>query len=147
MRKYLNRRTVLRGMLGGSLLSLGLPTLNAMLDQHGEAYADGSGFPKRFGWWFFGNGSLPDLWTPAGSGPDWEPSPLLAPLADVKDEITVVSGLKVYMPNDVPHASGPAGILTGRRLGLVGDNFGNSALGASTLDQIIANQVGSETLF
>lgn len=146
-RRPFNRRTLLRGMLAGAGVAVALPALEAMLNGNGDAYADGSGFPKRFGWWFFGNGVHPDQWVPEKSGEDWELSPQLAPLAPNKDYVTAVSGLKVYHVNSVPHGSGPAGILTGSPLGKAGDNFGSSTFGAKTLDQIYADAVGNETRF
>src|SRR5205807_6286975 len=104
-------------------------------------------FPKRFGWWFFGNGVHANLWVPAGDGPTWEPSPEMAALAPVKSEITVVSGLKVMLANAVPHASGPAGILYGGPVQTVGDSFDNSPFAAPTLDQLVAQAIGGDTLF
>ena len=48
----LRRRTLLRGVLGGGLgVALGLPTLEAMLNSHGTAYAQDGAFPKRFGFY------------------------------------------------------------------------------------------------
>jgi hypothetical protein len=145
--RRLDRRTVLRGVLGAAAVSIGLPPLEAFMNDSGSAYAQASGFPKRFGFWFFGNGCHADKWVPAGEGPDWEPSVELAPLAALKERITVVSGLKVYTPNSVPHGSGPAGILTGRRLGVVGGNFSDSSFASATLDQLIANEIGGDTLY
>jgi hypothetical protein len=147
MKFRLDRRTLLRGMLGGTAVAVALPILEMMLNGNGDALADGSGLPKRFGWWFFGNGAHESQWTPDGTGPDWQLSPQLMPLAEVKDDITVVSGMKVYLPNSVPHGSGPAGILTGGPLGEVGDSFGNSSLGGKTLDQLIADKIGNDTRF
>ena len=147
MSRRLDRRTVLRGMLGAGLVTIGLPPLEAFMTANGDAYADTSGFPKRFGWWFFGNGVHADRWVPNGDGPDWELSEQLAPLADVKDNITVVSGLKVYTPNSVPHGTGPAGILTGRRLGVAGGEFASSSFGAASIDQVIAKEIGNDTLY
>jgi len=145
----LDRRTLLRGLLGATGVSIALPALEIMLNANGDAYADESGFPTRFGWWFFGNGVHADRWVPAtsGVGDDWSLSEELAPLASVKEHLTVVSGLKVYHTNAVPHGTGPAGILTGRPLGVIGDSFSNSSLGAGTIDQTIAAEIGNDTLF
>lgn len=143
----LSRRRLLTGVAAGGIVTVGLPALEMFLSPHGDAYADGSGFPKRFGWWFFGNGVHAEKWVPAGSGPSWELSPQLAPLAAVKKHVTVVSGLKVYHPNSVPHGSGPAGILYGGPLGVVGDNFETSTFAAPTLDQLIAKAIGNDTRF
>lgn len=151
MTRRLNRRTVLRGLLGGAAVAVGLPALEVFLNDNGNAYAAGGGFPKRFGWWFWGNGvhasGTDDRWTPTGSGTEWELNEQMMPLADLKDHITVVSGLVVGMPNAVPHGTGPAGILTGRRLGVAGSDFDSSDFGGPSLDQIIANEVGSLTRF
>ncbi|APR82422.1 Hypothetical protein A7982_07771 [Minicystis rosea] len=142
MGKRIHRRTLLRGLLGGMAVGLALPTLDIFLDNHGEALASGDSFPKRFGVWFWGNGvgPNPDNWVPTGTGADWKLSPIMAPLIDVKDEITVVSGLKVYTPNNQPHGTGPAGILTGGRAGPNGETM------ARTIDQVIADQIGTDTV-
>ena len=39
----LSRRTMLRGVVGGSVVALALPPLEAMLDAHGEAQDDDKG--------------------------------------------------------------------------------------------------------
>lgn len=110
----IKRRTMLRGMLGASSVALGLPLLEAMLDSHGEALAEGEPLPLRFGVWFWGNGTQPGAWAPAALGPGWEASGLLAGLAPVKEYVSVVSGgalpvLKKYNP----HVEGAVGILAG----------------------------------
>lgn len=143
----LSRRMLLRGLLAGSAVAVGLPTLEVFLNSNGNALADGSGFPTRFGWWFFGNGVHADRWVPAGNGPSYELSEQLAPLASVKDEVTVVSGLRVDLPNSVPHGSGPAGVLYGGPLQKVGDSFDNSTFASATLDQVVAQAFGDATRF
>jgi len=140
MRNRIDRRTLLRGLLGGAAVGLALPTFEIFLDAHGEAMAGGSAFPSRFGLWFWGNGIGPDptQWVPTGTGANYTLSPILAPLAPVQGDITVVSGLQVNTPNTMPHGTGPAGILTGARVGPNGTN-------GVTLDQLIANQIGGTT--
>jgi len=128
-------------------VAIGLPALEVFLSPNGDALADGSGFPSRFGWWFFGNGVHANRWVPAGNGPTWELSPQLAPLAAVKSEVSVVSGLRVDLPNSIPHGSGPAGILYGGPLLNVGDSFDNSVFGGPTLDQVVAQAYGDATRF
>jgi hypothetical protein len=140
-RYRVNRRTVLRGLLGGTAVSVGLPILDWFVDGPGAAYA-GDGFPKRFGLFYWGNGNNPDRWTPTGEGEDWSLSEQLAPLASIKDVITVVSGLAVKLPNISPHHSGAAGILSG---GPVLDDLENFAL--PTIDQVIAQAIGGDSLF
>jgi hypothetical protein len=79
----ISRRSVLRGVLGGTAIALPLPRLFGMLDGNGVAWADGSPLRPRYLTWFFGNGTDPDHWVPAatGTGAQWTPSPALAPLA------------------------------------------------------------------
>ncbi len=127
-------------MLGGAAVSLALPPLEAMMNRNGTAYAGDEAFPKRFGVYFWGNGVLPDRWTPTGEGAAWTPSPILMPLAPMREHITVVSGTRVATLNTAPHGSGPAGLLSG-------DNLAGDSFTRPSLDQIIAGSVGSETRF
>jgi len=110
----LKRRTMLRGLFGASAVALGLPLLEAMLDGHGEALADGAPLPLRFGVWFWGNGTHPGAWAPAVQGPGWEAAGLLSGLAAVKDYVNLVSGgvLPVLKAKN-PHVEGAVGILAG----------------------------------
>ena len=52
----ISRRALLRGAVGSSVLSLGLPLLEPMLNSHGTALAAGTGLPKRYGLFFWGHG-------------------------------------------------------------------------------------------
>lgn len=145
-RLVLDRRTVLRGVLGGTALSLGLPPLEAMFDVNGTAYAAEGILPKRFGLFFWGNGNRPELWRPAqtGVGNAWSLSPALQSLAPVKPWLSVVTGCDVKLPNDAPHSSGAAGILTGHALGDIADDY---SFQAPTIDQVIAQEIGGDTLY
>lgn len=147
MSRKLDRRTLLRGLIAGSAVGIALPALEIFLNDSGTAYASGEGFPKRFGWWFFGNGSHAAKWNPALEGADYDLSEELEPLIDVKPDITVVSGLKVMQPNVVPHGTGPAAILTGRRLGVAGGDFENSTFASASIDQVIADAFRGSTRF
>jgi len=140
----ISRRGLLRGMLGGATVCVGLPALEVFLNSTGTAHAGCLGFPKRFGMFYWGNGNLPQRWIPAGDGADWQVSEQLAPLAPVKELISVVTGLSVRTGNDVAHASGAAGLLTGAPL-LFRD--GGHTFAAPTIDQIIAQEIGGETRF
>ncbi len=140
MRKVLDRRTVLRGVLGGAAVSLALPPLQAMMNDSGTAWAGGAAFPKRFGVFFWGNGVLPDRWTPTGEGASWTPSPILMPLAALREHLTVVTGTRVATLNTVPHGSGPAGLFSG-------DNMANDSFTRPSLDQAVAQVAGRETRF
>ena len=68
MTKQISRRTVLRGMLGGAAVSVGLPLLDCFLNGNGTALAQGAPLPVRFGTWFWGCGMNPDRWVPSDGG-------------------------------------------------------------------------------
>lgn len=130
--KHLNRRLFLRGALvTGGVAALPLPILDGMLNSHGTAFAAGEALPKRYVTWFFGNGILPPLWVPSSTGADWQLSEQLKPLADVKDYLTVVSGLANKFQTSAFHPVGSAASTTG------GGTANNSAVVAS-IDQLVA---------
>ncbi|MCB9680765.1 MAG: DUF1552 domain-containing protein [Alphaproteobacteria bacterium] len=142
----LDRRTLLRGLLGGAAVAIALPPLECMVNPNGTAWADGSIFPKRFGLWTWANGTLPDRWTPigAGEGDAWQLSDQLAPLAIHKPKLSVISGLEVKAFNSIPHYSGFGPFLTG--LEQIGEE-GNNTFGGPTIDQIIASRIGTDTAY
>ncbi|MCB9777633.1 MAG: DUF1552 domain-containing protein [Alphaproteobacteria bacterium] len=142
-----SRRRFLRGLMAGGSAAVALPILEIAAGRQAfGATSCGSGFPQRFGLFFWGNGNLPPRWTPVGEGDgdDWALSDQLAPLAAVKDKLTVVSGHAVKVTNISPHWSGGVGLLTGQAL-IGDDNYWEVA--APTIDQVIADEIGGETLY
>lgn len=142
-RTPLSRRTLLRGLLGGTAIGVGLPLLEIFLNRHGTALASGSPLPRRFGIFYWGNGVLETGWNPEKEGFGWEASRQLAPLAALRDQITVVSGMKVYLKHIVPHGTGPAGLLSGAPL----LSEETDSFSAPSLDQLIAGAIGQDTRF
>lgn len=141
----ISRRAMLRGVLGGGLVSIGLPPLDVFFNTNGTAYADGSALPRRFGLCMWGNGMIPDRWVPSGLGSEFEFSEELAPLASLRDYVSVVTGYEVKTPNTIPHFSGASGILTGRPTLDRGDDRGSFP--DASLDQVIAAEIGNDTRF
>jgi hypothetical protein len=114
-----NRRTLMRGMVGGAAVCVGIPGLDLFLDGNGTAYANGAKLPTRFGTYFWGLGLTSteegNLWVPAKTGPDFDLMPQLECLAPFKNKVSVFSGFRVIgdgRPNLV-HWSGHASILAG----------------------------------
>lgn len=138
-----HRRAVLRGLLGGAAVTLALPPLEALLGR--GASASSGAFPKRFVLFFWGNGIKPERWIPPDAGPDWTLTEQLAPLAPVKDVVTLVTGTEVKTGNADAHISGPAGFLTGHAA--VAKGGGDWTFAGPSLDQIIAAERGGDTLF
>ena len=110
MGKNWSRRGFLRGMLGGGLVTVGLPWLESVGGRSSQAWAAGeSGFPVRFGLFMWGNGVLPEKWVPATTGEDYELSEQLESLAQHKQKLTVLTGYGVHVPNVAPHWAGAGG--------------------------------------
>lgn len=80
----LTRRTLLRG--AGA--AVGLPWLEAM-----AAPAPGAKPPVRMAALYMPNGVREDMWTPSGEKRDFQLSPTLTPLADLKDQLLVLTNL------------------------------------------------------
>ncbi|MCA9693201.1 MAG: DUF1552 domain-containing protein [Myxococcales bacterium] len=142
MHKFLNRRTFLRGMIGGSLAAVALPPLEAMMNSNGTAFADGTDLPVRFITWFFGNGVLPDKWEPTIIGPGWELTEQLMPLAAHKDYISVIAGLRNHSEKKITHHEGMTaynGYTMVEQQGLF------SKAGGPTIDQLIADALAGQT--
>lgn len=139
-----SRRRFLRGILGGAAVGVGLPWLEFMAHPAQARAAGTDAFPRRFVLFFWGNGMLPDRWVPTGTGTDYTLSEQLQPLASIREHVTVVSGMAVKAPNIGAHSSGPAGFLAGGPLRQDGTSM---VMPGPTIDQIIANEVGGNTIF
>lgn len=143
-RTKLSRRTMLRGMIGGAAVGIGMPMLEIFMNDHGTALADSSPFPKRFGIFFWGNGMLPQFWNPTTPGANWEMTPQLAPLASMREKFSLVTGMAVKTANIEAHGAGASGIFTGTSL--LQTPQGNTMPGPS-IDQTIADAIGNQTRF
>jgi hypothetical protein len=144
MKQRLTRRTALKGMFNGAVVAVGVPLLDAFLDNNGMALAaTGAPVPVRFGTWFWGLGVNPTRWFPDVAGPNYDLKPELAPIRDYAHKINVLGNFNVPLdgaPN-LPHSSGGPAIRTGRALtaerGLPGESF----------DVTISDLIGTRTRF
>jgi hypothetical protein len=144
---HLRRRTVLRGLAGAAAVTIALPVLEAMLDDHGDAFADGTSSPRRFVSWMYGNGCLLDRFEPEEIGASWTLSDELAPLAPVKDYVTVCTGF-------ANRCALSSGFFAGHYEGLTAfSGFSHSLrppsfyydAGGPTLDQVVADRIAAST--
>ena len=147
---FINRRTLLRGLVGGAIASVGLPSLEAMLNSNGTAFANGPPIPVRFLTWFFGNGVVLNRWVPGGirtpvTGANYPLSPELAPLVNVQEYVSVASGFHNKCAQQITHHEGMT-VFSGHTMTDVGQGQGffSNARGP-TVDQIVAAQIGSLT--
>ena len=151
--KPMPRRRLLRGSLvGGASIAIGLPLLEAMLNTHGEKLAYGQALPKRFGVFFFGNGRgvEPAKWRPTGTGASWTPSVELAPLAELKDYVSVVTGMNAKLDKSPQgHHKGSAAILSGYDFITQPANNApyRSTFAKPSIDQVAAGVLGTTTAF
>ncbi len=85
----ISRRTLLRG----AGVALGLPWLEAMMPSTARAQSQPPKNPVRMAMLYMPNGVNVAHWYPEGTGRDFALSSTLDPLADLKDEILVLSNL------------------------------------------------------
>jgi len=114
----ISRRFALRGALSGIGVAMWLPVLDAMCNNSGTAFAAGDPLPTSFGIWFWGNGVHFDQWTPnaTGSGTTWTLPKALTDtggFADLKDYMTLVTGLDMMDAKFKGHGWGVAYVLAG----------------------------------
>jgi hypothetical protein len=140
--RTVNRRRILRGMLGGAAVTVGLPFLDCFLNTNGTALADGKELPVVFGTWFWGLGLNPGRWEPAKPGKMEAMNVELQPLSAHVSKMNVFSGMKAFLdgkPNGV-HFSGVQGMLTGTvPRGMTADK--------PSVDTLIADVIGTRTRF
>ncbi|MEZ4445738.1 MAG: DUF1552 domain-containing protein [Polyangiaceae bacterium] len=145
----LGRRTVLRGAVGGSLVALALPLLEAMQDPHGEKLANGAELPRRLVTWMFGNGCRLEHFTPLTTGTGYAITPELEPLAALRDHFTVLSGFRNYVAGRRGHHDGMAGFFSCHpfiQLDPMGAPYA-SKFGGPSFDQLVADIVGTDTFY
>jgi Protein of unknown function (DUF1552) len=146
-RKHLSRRTVLKG----AGVALGLPLLDAMVPA-ATALAQTAAAPRlKAGFFYLPHGAIswntpygPDMdrWTPSGAGPEFKLSPILEPLEAYKNFVTSFGHLENKAPNNSVHTMVPATWLSGVKP----DEEATGALMAPTIDQMIAEHIGQDSV-
>ena len=135
----LPRRTFLRGM--GATVAL--PLLEAMVPAL-TAVAKTAANPRmRFGGVYIPHGAIMDQYRPTAEGAGFEFTPILKPLEPVKDSLIVVSNLD-RPGDDDSHATASSAWLSGA---IAKKTEGQDFHLGTTIDQIIAKQIGQDTPF
>jgi len=139
----IRRRTVLRGLLGGAALSVGVPFLDCFLDGNGTALASGEALPIRFGTWTWGCGMTASRWVPKTVGANYDLPAELKAIETFKRKVNILSGFTVKTDGkeNKPHVSGPVGIRTGTA------PTGTVIYDQPTIDLLISDVIGSGTRF
>jgi Protein of unknown function (DUF1552) len=137
-KKSLARRTFLRG-LGAAVA---LPVLDAMVPALTVSAKTAANPKLRFGAIYIPHGKIMKMWTPAVTGSGFEFTPILKPLEPFKDQLVVVSGLQ--RGGEADHAVACASWLSGA---VPKKTEGQDFRLSTTIDQIIAKQIGQDTVF
>jgi hypothetical protein len=145
----LSRRSLLKGATAGGLaIRVGLPALDAMFNVSGTAYAAAgpstSEIEKRFVFWFNGNGISEKYWIPAETGADYRMTPCLSPLAKLRDDVHIVTGLdspaaRLPGPGN-SHYPSMSALLSGKV-------YTGRGAGGTSFDQIVAAKIGGASRF
>src|SRR5215831_2598278 len=143
-KKHIPRRT----FLTGAGATIALPLLEAMLPAQTPIRQTAANPKTRFVGIFVPHGMAPGYWVPKTEGANFEFTPITEPLEPLRDRVLILSGL--YCTSAEP----PAGV-TGAdhwvAAAYLCANKPKKTTGAdievgTTIDQIIAQKIGQETL-
>lgn len=144
--RKLSRRRVLRGLLGGTAVTVGLPFLDCFLDANGTALAaTRTPLPVCFGTWFYGCGLNPGRWEPKVVGPNYEFGVELQLLTRFRHKLNVYSQMSALLDGRPPgaHAVGPAVIVQGT----APPTLEHPMTALPTFDTVIADVIGARSRF
>lgn len=139
-----SRREVLRGALGGAAVTVGMPFLDATLNDSGTALASGAPLPVRFGTWFWGLGHTPGRGIKTVDGSNFRFIDECASLEPFRaDYINYFSTFNTPLDGAASrvHYTGWVAAKTGT----VPVSF--TGMPAPTLDTIVADTIGGGTRF
>lgn len=134
----LPRRTFLRGV--GATLAL--PLLDAMIPAMTALAATPAVPVRRLGFVFIPMGCDNTRWTPPGGEKLGELSPILSPLAPVKEHVSVLSNMELRNAYPGTHSSSNSAFLSAA---YAKHTESNDYYLGTTVDQIAAKQLGQET--
>ena len=140
----LPRRTFLRGMG----VTIALPLLDAMVPAMSALATTPARPVRRLGFIYTPNGATMAAWTPKGDGPALDDlSPTLSPLAAVKDQVVVPTGLSHKMAESMGDGNGEHS--RGQSVWLSGVHpkrtEGADVRNGTTVDQLAAEVLGKDT--
>ena len=147
MTQPVSRRTVLRGLS----TAVALPWLESMGPMTSWAAESTAGkattAPNRLAFLYVPNGKNMADWTPSTEGTAFELTPILEPLAPVRDYITVLTGLtadgaRPHGDGGGDHARALAAFLTGAH---PVKTDGTDIRNGISVDQVAASRIGDQT--
>jgi hypothetical protein len=144
-KKHLSRRTLLKG----AGVTLGLPVLDAMFPAATAFAQSAAAPPRRFFAGFVPHGAAPGYWVPEGEGRLPAKLPFIwTPLEPYRDSLTLLTGLHATSSEPPPGETGAdhwvaAAFLCADK---PKKTAGADVRAGQTIDQIIAQKIGRETL-
>ena len=141
MNPRLTRRSMLRGMLGGTAVSVALPFLDCFLNERGTALASGAPLPPVFGSWFQNLSLNPGRWKPDRIGAGFQNNAELKVLDPFRERMNVISGTKYFLDGRPLETH-----VSGVQIATMGSlPFGTTS--DPSLDTFIAEAIGPRTRF
>jgi Protein of unknown function (DUF1552) len=128
---------------------IALPAMESLLVPSALAAASKAA-PTRMAYLYVPNGTIPGAWWPTSNvGTDFSWSPTLEPLAKVRNQVQIISGLADASAEAGPdgagdHARAGGTFLTGVR---VKKTAGSDIRAGVSIDQVVAGQIGHLTRF
>jgi hypothetical protein len=144
-KRHISRRTLLRG----AGVALGLPLLDAMLPAATALAQTAASGPRRFFGGFVPHGAAPGYWVPETAGALPAELPFIwRPLEPFRDSLTLLTGLHSRSSEPPPGETGAdhwvaAAFLCAEK---PKKTAGADVRAGHTIDQIIAEKIGRETL-
>jgi hypothetical protein len=144
-KKHIRRRTLLKG----AGVALGLPLLDAMVPAATALAQTAAVPPRRFFGGFVPHGAAPGYWVPESEGAlpaelpfNWKP------LEPFRDSLTILTGLHATSSEPPPGETGADHWVAAAFLSAVKPKktAGADVQAGHTIDQIIAEKIGRETL-
>ncbi len=138
-----SRRSALKGLVNGAVVTVALPFLDCFLNNSGTALASGAPLPVRFGTWFWGLGFNPGRGVSKKTGAGIEFLEECQPLVPHRDYINYFSNFNTPLDGRVTlvHFTGWVGCRTGSVPQQVTD------IPAPTIDVVVADQIATGTRF
>src|SRR4051812_2336709 len=137
------RRRVLRGMLGGGAVTVGLPLLDCFLDGNGTALASGEAIPIRLGTWHWSLGMAAKVFVPTKTGANYDLPEEISCFAPIKQHMNLMTNFAVFRDGyaNFCHLTG----WVGTRCGTAPKTKDSHP--DETFDVTIANQSGKTTRY
>src|SRR3954469_9742464 len=90
------RRRALKGLLGGSAVTVALPLLNCFLNGNGNALASGQPMPTRVGTWFWGLGFADSIFLPKKTGANYDLPEEIAAFKPIQQHMNLLTNFTAF---------------------------------------------------